>query len=425
MITASERLGVRHLVDRPALCTALDAALERRLTLMVAPAGAGKSTLLQQWSAATSDRATFAFLDVEAADDNPAHFTRRLHAALAAAQQIAGQGAAGRVVIVIDNAQRFTNVRLVGELAGLLERTLPNTHLVLSSRSDPPIALSKYRLSGQLLELRADALAFNEAQAAELLEKIMGRPLSAANVAALCRRTEGWAAGLQLAGLNLRGARDADAFVAQFGGSDRLVADYLSEEVLAALPAGQRRLLLQMSALEDMCAGLVEAVTGYENAQLVLEQLLHDSMFLIELDTRREWFRFHHLFRELLRSRLRAETRGAEHRILRLAADWYTAAGPDLSGVEHPKRFQTSGGAQVSAPSRGDFSTHTPLLEPLTSRELEILRYLPTRLSNEELAAHCFISVNTIKTHMVHIYRKLDAANRDAAIDRARSLGLL
>lgn len=364
MITSSHELGLDHLIERPSLCAELDKAFDRRLTLIIAPAGAGKSSLLRQWTAAHPDHA-FVFLDIEAADDHPAHFMRRLVEALTAVEPAmsevsrlisvhdAGLGtpavaalaatleAMPDVVIIVDDAQRFSNTHLVADLGELVERTPHNVHLVVASRSDPPIALSRYRLDDELLELRQAELAFSEEEAAELLERITGHPLTSANVHALRERTEGWAAGLQLAGLNLRHEDDPDAFIADFGGSDRLVADYLGEEVLAVLPADQRELLLRMSALDDMCAGLVQAATDCTDAQSILEQLEHDSMFLVQLDTRREWFRFHHLFRDLLRSRLRVEGTIVERDILNAAADWQLAEGRAKTAVEYLLRAQS------------------------------------------------------------------------------------
>ena len=610
MVTSPQRFGLDHLIDRPSLRSALDGAFERRLSLIVAPAGAGKTTLLRQWSAAHRDR-DFVFLDIEAADDHPVHFTRRLVAGLAGVgpalsrvRRLINVPDEGRsaplidalateletlpdVVIIVDDVHRFSNIHPVADLGELAERTPANVHLVVSSRSDPPIALSRYRLHDELLELRQAELAFSEEETAELVESITGHPLNSFNARALRERTEGWAAGLQLAGLSLRHERDPDAFIADFGGSDRLVADYLGEEVLALLPEDQRELLLRMSALDDMCAGLVRAATGCDDAQSVLENLERDSMFLVQLDNRREWFRFHHLFRDLLRSRLRAEGTGAERRILGAAADWHLARSEATYAIEYllraqlwdraleaifanaedviargdmltvvrwmlriPERWRSRrvseeilSGMRPRAPTaplvndgvlpavlfeqamtslaRGDtqqargiagawdelvprpeplsviqrhillagvaisdnaqnegtrqlseavrvaeiygfvgvFARAGPMIlnrlpdvagpqaafrdiilaraqkltapgpddlpDPLTDRELEILSYLPTRFTNGELAERCFVSVNTIKTHMAHIYRKLDATDRDAAIDRARVLGLL
>ena len=174
-----------------------------------------------------------------------------------------------------------------------------------------------------------------ETESAQLLERITGRTLPEESVAVLVNRTEGWAAGLQLAGVTLRLHPDAEAFVTQFSGDDRLIADYLSEEVLEAQTKERRKLLLHISVLDEMCGDLVNHLTGEANAQLVLEELERESMFLVALDTRREWFRFHHLFRDLLRFRLRAEDPPAEALLLRRAADWHFARGQSDAGVEY------------------------------------------------------------------------------------------
>ena len=161
----------------------------------------------------------------------------------------------------------------------------------------------------------------------------------------LVNRTEGWAAGLQLAGVTLRLHPDAEAFVTQFSGDDRLIADYLTEEVLEAQTEGRRKLLLHISVLDEMCADLVSHLTGESNAQLVLEELERESMFLVALDTRREWFRFHHLFRDLLRFRLQAEDPPAAELLLRRAADWHFDRGRSDAGVECLLRAKDWSGA--------------------------------------------------------------------------------
>lgn len=357
-MASSERPGPNLLVERPLLCAELDKAFQCRLTLIIAQAGAGKSTLLRQWSAGHRDRA-FASLSIEAADDDPARLLRRLVDALATvdpaiakvsplinlpgaglgqpviAALVAAMGRMPDVVLVVDNAQRLSNTDLIDDLGELLWQAPDNMHVVLASRTDPPIALSQYRLHDQLLELRHAELAFGAEEAGELLARTTGHRLSTPNVHALHARTEGWAAGLQLAGLALRHEQDPDAFVAGFGGSDRLVADYLVEEVLDVLPAGQREILLRMSVLDDMCAGLVHAVTGRDDAQAILEQLHAESIFLVELDSRREWFRFHHLFRDLLRSQLRAGGSTDERSIFSVAADWQLARGRAKEAIEY------------------------------------------------------------------------------------------
>ncbi|MET0480138.1 MAG: AAA family ATPase, partial [Mycetocola sp.] len=367
MSTSRHSTG-QNLVARPALIAALDGAFDRKLTLIAAQAGAGKTTLLKQWVAAHPER-HFAQLEVEAADDDPAHFARRWITALNASHPGTARGStkvpaqgdrfgpalianmanalAGpqETVILLDDVHHFTNVSLVADLGRLIERMPRNAHVVLSSRVDPPIALSRYRLNDDLLELRPAQLAFSEPESAALLERISGRRLEPSQVRTLRDRTEGWAAGLQLAALRLRREPDADSFIAEFSGSDRLVADYLGEEVIAGLPPERRQLLLEMSVLDDMCASLVDAATDSSDAQQILEELEHECMFLVPLDAQRHWFRFHHLFSDLLRSRLRAENPAAELRILTAAADWHLVRSSVKSALEYLLRAQARDGA--------------------------------------------------------------------------------
>ncbi len=347
-----------YAVDRPLLRRRLDQGLTRPLTLVVAPAGSGKSVLLSQWAATRPDLA-FVWLQLEPADDDPVRFAQRLLRGLAAISpafaelaplaSMSGRGLGAPlierlepltvelpdVVLVLDDLHHLSNPELVANLARFFEAMAPQVHLVLSTRIDPPLAWNHYRLNRHVTEIRQSDLAFSHADSAELLERITGRPIGADGVTALLNRTEGWAAGLQLAGVTLRTHADAEDFIVRFTGDDRLVADYLSEEVLNAQPERRRALLLQSAVLDQMSAPLVEQVTGAPGAQLMLEELERESMFLVPLDSHREWFRFHHLFRDLLYFRLRAEDPTAEADLLRRAADWYLDRGDVVPAVEY------------------------------------------------------------------------------------------
>jgi LuxR family transcriptional regulator, maltose regulon positive regulatory protein len=365
-----------HAVDRQILRRRLDDSLARPLTLIVAPAGAGKSVLLAQW-AATHPEVRFVWLELEAADDDPVRFSRRLLQGLGAiTPEIAdlttpvsmhGGGLGSQllaelehqlsefpeVIIVLDDLHHLSNAALVSDLGRLVELIPPQVHMVMSTRMDPPFAWSHYRLGHDLVEIRQSELALDEAESAELLERIVGRSLGADEVTALVNRTEGWAAGLQLAGMTLRLHPDPERFVTQFSGNDRLIADYLSEEVLQAQTESRRTLLLRCSVLDEMCADLVGHLTGAIKAQLVLEALERESMFLVPLDTHREWYRFHHLFRDLLRFRLRAEDPPAEARLLGQAAAWHLDRGQVSPAVEYLLRARDWDGALDLIASRG------------------------------------------------------------------------
>ncbi|GGJ94203.1 transcriptional regulator [Agromyces bauzanensis] len=336
----------------------MDAALSLPLTLVVAQAGAGKTVLLNQW-ATDHGGVRFVWVDVEAGDDDPVRFARRLLAELAVVRpDISGlarmtslnAGGIGgpllqalamelasfpELVIVLDDLHHLSNRTLLADLGVLVSAIPPNVHIVISTRVDPPIAWSGLRLRNKLLEIRQADLALTEPESAELLARMTGRDIPAEVMQVLVARTEGWAAGVQLAGITLRVHPDASDFVAEFGGTDRLIAEYLTEEVLAALPQRDRALLLRMSPLEDMTAGLVDHVLERSDALQLFERLERESMFLVSLDAHRERFRFHQLFRDLLRYRLRYEDPEQEVEVLVRAAEFHRARGQLPTAIEY------------------------------------------------------------------------------------------
>ena len=353
-----EQLASEYLVERAALKHRMDAALSLPLTLVVAQAGAGKTVLLNQWEAA-HPTLPIARIDVESADDDPARFSRRLLSGLAGVRpevmQLARLSALNRgglgapllqalsveleafpeIAIVLDDLHHLSDTTLLADIGRLAAAVPPNVHIIISTRVDPPIAWSQLRLRNRLLEIRQADLAMTERESAELLARITRRDVPAKIVDVLMSRTEGWAAGLQLAGLTLRFQHDFDEFVTEFGGTDRLITEYLTEEVLDVLPEGDRAVLLRMSPLDTMTAELVDHVLERSDGRPLLERLEHESMFLVALDTHREHFRFHHLFRDLLRYRLRAENAADETHLLGRAADYHLGRGELAPAVEY------------------------------------------------------------------------------------------
>ena len=217
----------------------------------------------------------------------------------------------------------------------LLEHLPPGLHLVLASRSDPPLPLARLRARGQLAELRADDLRFTAEEAAALLRESVGPGLPGAAVAALVARTEGWAAGLQLAALSLRGRSDVAGFVAAFSGSHRFILDYLTGEVLDGQPERVREFLLETSVLERLSGGLCDAVTGRDDGQAMLEHVEQAGLFLMPLDEVRGWWRYHRLFADLLRARLQQQRPGRVAVLHRAAAGWYEEHGLADDAVGH------------------------------------------------------------------------------------------
>ena len=336
-------------VARPRLLAALDARQDTALTLVGAPPGWGKTVLLSGWASEHgaawltlgprhadarrlwSDvcdaliRADVPLDDCElAARDDDIPF--RLADALA--------GASARATLVLDDLDVLRGPALQS-LGELLLHGGDALHVVAASRADPDLPLERLRLSGRLGELRAADLAFTQPEAASLLEALGLGSLRQDLVARLLERTEGWAAGLRLAGLSLRGEADPDRFVAEFAGDDRAVADYLTGEVLAGLPPATRDLLLRTSIVGRICGGLADALTGGTDGALVLDQLDHSGTFVVPLDRHRTWFRYHALFAELLRARLRLEHPGLEPQLHARAATWLAAAGLGREAMPH------------------------------------------------------------------------------------------
>ncbi|WP_382305943.1 LuxR C-terminal-related transcriptional regulator [Herbiconiux sp. UC225_62] len=342
---AQQHVPPRHAVDRPSLRLLLDEGRSGPATLLVAPAGAGKSVLISQWAAEHAELA-FVWIDVGPDDVDAAHFARRLTTALGSlspgvgdlvAKVVAADGGLGRpfvdalsermralpeCVIVLDDLHLLANEKVLADLWTLVDLLPEHVHLLLSSRRDFRLGWGPLRLRYNLLELRQSNLAFDEADAAEAVARISGRALSPDAVSMLVERTEGWAAGVQLAALTLRDTDDPEGFVSLLVGSERLIADYLGEEVLLAQPERRRATLLRLSALKEMNADLVAACTGEARAAEVLESLQEQSMFLLPVAGRPGWYRFHHLFRELLRYRLHVNDPDGESTMLLRAAEW-------------------------------------------------------------------------------------------------------
>jgi len=343
-------------VPRPRLLAQLDEGLARGLVLVCAPAGYGKTVLLADW-AGHSGRPV-AWLSLDAGDNDPVRFWRHVVAALDRARPGIGervapllgapapssfQGlvtalindlAADETLLVLDDYHLIGSPQVHESLAFLAERRPAGMCVVLASRSDPPLALARLRARGQLTEIRIAELRFRPAEAGELLQHAVSA-LPDPSVAALAARTEGWAAGLQLAALSLRGHEDAAAFVAAFTGSHRYVLDYLAEEVLERQGEQLRMFLLETSVLDRLSGPLCNAVTGGEGSQALLEDAERSGLFLIPLDEVRGWWRYHHLFADLLRARLQAEHPGRVPELHRNAAGWYAEHGPADDTIGH------------------------------------------------------------------------------------------
>src|SRR6266536_842330 len=341
-------LATKLHVPRPRLAGRLEEGLARGLVLVCAPAGSGKTVLLADW--ARHGGRPVAWLSLDVGDNDPARFWRHVVAALGRARpgigelagpvlgppetsspdglvmalinELAADPREDGVLLVLDDYHLIDSQPVHGSLLFLLEHLPPGLRMVLASRSDPPLPLARLRAGGQLAELRAAELRFTADEAAALLREAIGADLPGAAVAALTARTEGWAAGLQLAGLSLRGQADTAGFVAAFSGSHRYVLDYLTGEVLERQNPQVREFLLETSVLERLTGELCDAVTGRAGSQAMLADIERAGLFLVPLDEVRGWWRYHRLFADLLRARLQAEQPGRMQALHRAAAAW-------------------------------------------------------------------------------------------------------
>jgi LuxR family transcriptional regulator, maltose regulon positive regulatory protein len=351
----------RGLVARPRLSERLSRGAESALTLVSAPAGFGKTTLLTQWlAAAPADGRSVAWLSLDQRDNDPELFWTYLVGALKTAVQGAAASAlpllqppqppaeAGLatllndldaipddVLLVLDDYHVIEARAVQDGMAFLLEHLPAQIHLVIASRADPALPLARLRARGELVEIRAADLRFTPIEAAEYLNEVMGLVLTAPDIAALEERTEGWIAALQLAALSMQGREDVAAFIAGFAGDDRYIVDFLAEEVLQRQPGHVQQFLLQTSILDRLSGRLCDAVTGQEGSQAKLAALERGNLFLVPLDDRRRWYRYHQLFADVLAARLQDEQPGDLPDLHRRASAWYDQNGEPSEAIRH------------------------------------------------------------------------------------------
>ena len=353
-------------VRRPQLTARLDEGCRRKLTLVCAPAGFGKTTLVSFWLAGSAQPA--AWLSLDAQDNDPLRFLAYLIASMKTVTVDTGEGlpgmlaspqppsheyimtellnrissAPGHFTLVLDDLHEITAKPVHEMLRFMLEHLPAQMHLVIVTREDPPLPLAKLRVSGQLTELRAADLRFSQAETDDFLKRVMGIRLTDQETYDLGQRTEGWIAGIQLAAVSMQGQEDKAGFIRAFTGSHRFILDYLMEEVLQGLPENIQLFLLATSILDRMCGPLCDAVLEdpLTSGQRTLEELDRANLFIVPLDFERRWFRYHHLFAELLRQRLRqsgspGDQEGRETGYHLRASRWYEDNGFEIPAFQH------------------------------------------------------------------------------------------
>ena len=354
-------------VQRQRLTERLNAGLAaaRRLTLIAAPAGFGKTTLTGEWVAGLARPA--AWLSLDEGDNDPTRFLTYLVASI---QTVAAEFGAAELallqspqpppaesiltallnalaalpeplILVLDDYHVIQAPAIHRALTYLLEHLPPQRHVVLTSREDPQLPLARYRARGQLTELRAADLRFTAAEAAEFLSQVMDLHFTEADLIVLETRTEGWIAGLQLAALALQGTPSAQGrpdvagFIRSFAGDHRYIVDYLVEEVLQRQPEPVRRFLLQTAILDQLSGPLCEAVTGQTEGSARLEALERGNFFVVPLDDQRRWYRYHHLFADVLRAHVKAEQPEQMATLHQRASVWYEQNGAAAEAIRH------------------------------------------------------------------------------------------
>jgi LuxR family maltose regulon positive regulatory protein len=373
------------------------------LTLVDAPAGSGKTTVLAQWLAADAERISPCWFSVDPSDNDPTRFWT--YAIMAMRNAVPGLGDASlaalgggadvatfvlppainelaaadpHLALVIDDYHLIRNAAIHTQVEQLLDHLPDGVQVVISTRADPPLPLSRWRGRGQLAELRAADLRFSDAEASALLER-MHLVVGADDVERLVERTEGWAAGLSLAGLSMRGRDDTSGFVREFAGTDRHVLDYLGSEVLAGLAPEAQRFLVQSSVLPRLSGPLCDAVLRRRGSGRLLEELEHSNAFVVPLGGRREWYRLHHLFGEVLQSELRTEHADLVPLLHRRASRWFAAEGMTFEAIEHAVQ---AGDAGLVADLLGPVS-----LAYLGGGQVDTVRAWLDRLGEEAVAA--------------------------------------
>ena len=352
----------KEWVERDELVGYLAGCVTSRLLLVEAPAGFGKTTAVAQWRASMIDDRPFAWISLDRGDDDPARLWSHVVGALQGAcpdfgggdtlralraqvpdvlgkvlPRLANELAALRapVVVVLDDYHLISEPSCHDQVGFLLSHLPDTVQLVLVTRADPPLPLARLRAAGVMAEVRAPELRFAPAQAAALVRTVAAVDLSEADLANLVERTEGWPAGVYLAALSLHGHSSPEPFVRQFGGDNRFIVDFLAEEVLSRQPVQIRQFLARTAVLDRFCAPLCEAVTGSADAAEILDVVERDNLFLVPLDDNRQWYRYHHLFAEVLRGHLARIEPAIVPTLHQRASAWHRQSGSAEEAIDH------------------------------------------------------------------------------------------
>lgn len=476
----------QRLISRRRLLARLDHGLERKLTLVSAPAGSGKTTLLAQWlQEKKSAYERIAWISLDEGNNELARFWHYVCAALAQIdvtirehlpallQSLTHANEALLIplinllaetdtplVLVLDDCHHITDERIHQALAFLLQHMPKQMHIVMLTRFDLPLPLARMRVRGQVLDLRQVDLQFTFDEATRFFDSTVEHSLTAAHIQALVARTEGWAAGLQLAAIAMHRHPDIEAFITSFTGSNRYIVDYLLQEVIEQLPEDIQTFLFATAMLKRLCAPLCASILSdseeqkdifpqdvvefherSRHCQGMLAYLERTNVFLVPLDQERQWYRYHLLFAEALLAHPRLARAELIARLHTRASLWYEQHGFLSEAIEHALAGKDQSratllteqrasiaprqAARTPLSSRNKQCVQQPLLDPLSERELEVLHALAVGATNAGIAQELVIASGTVKRHLSNIFSKLGAANRLQAVAQARNLGLI